>query len=81
MTYFGENEQFTEEIAGSMQKQMLADLTQGVKEEYHSAPGLAMLFDRSGGKLNEQMMDVLSKVRSHTFVFLMCCVFNTVDND
>ena len=36
---FGENEQFTEETALAMKKQMLADLTENRKEEYMSPFG------------------------------------------
>ena len=36
---FGDNEQFTEEMALAMKKQMLADLTENRKEEYMSPFG------------------------------------------
>ena len=44
------------------QENMLEDLRNNVKEEYQSRPGLAMLFDRSGGKLNTDMMNVIANV-------------------
>jgi len=53
------NPHFTIEIAKEMQKQMLEDLNAGVKEEYMSRAGMAMLYDRAGGKLTENMMDVI----------------------
>ena len=37
---FGENEQFTEEIAFQMKKTMINDLTQNRKEEYMSESGM-----------------------------------------
>ena len=56
---FGSNPQFNEEIAGQMKEVMLDDLRNNRKEEYMSEAGLALLFDRSGGKLTEQMRDVV----------------------
>ena len=59
---FGENPQFNNDIATNMQKKILEDLLAGNKEEYQSNVGLAMLFDKSGGKLNAHMMEVINKV-------------------
>ncbi|XP_065892202.1 uncharacterized protein [Dysidea avara] len=53
---------FTEEIAMKMKEQMLLDVRNGRKEEYNSAAGLAILFDRSGGKLTEKMADAIAQV-------------------
>ena len=61
---FGEDPQFTEERAQRMKEVMLEDLHANRKEEYMSAVGLAVLFDRSGGKLTEQMNEAIEKVRS-----------------
>ena len=41
---FGDNEQFTEEMALAMKKQMLADLTENRKEEYMSPFGNNIFF-------------------------------------
>ena len=60
--FFGENPQFNEEIAFKMKETMLQDLRHGRKEEYMSRVGLAILFDRSGGKLTEAMSDEIAKV-------------------
>jgi len=60
--FFGKCSQFTEEIAMKMKEQMLLDVRNGRKEEYNSAAGLALLFDRSGGKLTEKMADAIAKV-------------------
>ena len=49
--YFGENDQFTLEMAMSMKEKMLEKLRSNVKEEANSMVGLAMLFDQSGGQL------------------------------
>lgn len=60
---FGENPQFNEKICQNMREQMLLDLRSGIKEEYHSPAGIAMLFDRSGGKLTDAISNVLEKAR------------------
>ena len=59
---FGKNPQFNETIAQQMKELMLTDLRSGRKEEYNSAAGLALLFDRAGGKLTEKMADAVSGV-------------------
>ena len=59
---FGEDPQFTVERAHAMKETMIADLTDNRKEEYMSAAGVAVLFDRSGGKLTAKMADVIDKV-------------------
>ena len=58
---FGEDSQFTLEMADKMKEQMLADLTGNRKEEYMSAAGLALLFDRSGGKLTGKVAEVVEQ--------------------
>ena len=58
---FGEDPQFTEEIGQRMLEVMLEDLHKNRKEEYMSAVGLAMLFDRSGGQLTEKMSEVIAQ--------------------
>lgn len=64
LTYlFGPDPQFTAEIAQKMLGQMLTDLHSGRKEEYQSAMGLAVLFDRCGGQLTEKMSDAIQKVK------------------
>ena len=68
---FGNCTDFTLDICEVMKKRMLDDLNDGVKEEYMSDAGLAMLYDRSGGKLTENMMNIIVNVRtSCLFVFL-----------
>jgi len=59
---FGEDEQFTKEIAKKMKEIMLEDLGNNKKEEYHSAVGLAILFDRAGGKQTGAMADAIAEV-------------------
>ena len=59
---FGKDPQFTENMAMKMKELMLTDVRSGRKEEYNSATGLALLFDRAGGKLTEKMSDVISSV-------------------
>ena len=62
---FGEHHQFTLEMAGKMKEKMLEDLRSDRKEEYMSKVGLAILFDRAGGKLTEAMSDVIAGVDVH----------------
>lgn len=57
---FGEDPQFTEERGKRMLEVMLEDLHKNRKEEYMSAVGLAILFDRSGGQLTEKMSEVIA---------------------
>ena len=59
---FGNDEQFTEEMAVNMQKVMLEDLLANRKEEYMSEVGIAVLLDRAGGKVTERMRDVIAKL-------------------
>ena len=61
--FFGEDEQFTLEIATEMKKKMLENLQQNRKEEANSMVGLAMLFDQSGGRLTEDMAKMIERVR------------------
>ena len=57
---FGDDPQFTEERGQRMLEVMLEDLHKNRKEEYMSAVGIAMLFDRSGGSLTEKMSEVIA---------------------
>jgi hypothetical protein len=65
-TLFGENTQFTEELAQRMREVMLEDLHENRKEEYMSKVGLAILFDRSGGKLTEAMAKAVEDEKPET---------------
>ncbi|XP_052780720.1 uncharacterized protein LOC128217558 isoform X1 [Mya arenaria] len=56
---FGEDESFTVDQAYKMKEHMLEDLRSGRKEEYMSKVGLAVLFDRSGGKITAAMRDAI----------------------
>ena len=58
---FGEDPQFTAERGQRMLEVMLQDLHKNRKEEYMSAVGLAVLFDRSGGQLTENMSDIIAQ--------------------
>ena len=55
VSLFGNDVQFTEEMAQKMKEKMLEDLRYGRKEEYMSAIGISVLFSRSGGKLTTAM--------------------------
>lgn len=59
---FGDDPQFTLEIAESMKEKMLEDLRSNRKEEYMSKVGIAILFDRSGGKLTPKMSELIANV-------------------
>lgn len=59
---FGEHEQFTDEIASKMKEIIIEDLTNNRKEEYMSQVGIAILFDRAGGKLSGEMSEVIAEV-------------------
>ncbi|XP_028397816.1 uncharacterized protein LOC114521550 [Dendronephthya gigantea] len=65
-TLFGENAQFTEEYAKRMREVMLEDLHENRKEEYMSKVGLAILFDRSGGKLTKAMVKAIEDEKPKT---------------
>ena len=60
---FGKDPQFNEDMAMKMKELILKDLRSGRKEEYNSAAGLALLFDRAGGKLTEKMGEAVSSVK------------------
>jgi Ca2+-binding EF-hand superfamily protein len=60
---FGIDPQFTIEQAEKMHQVMIQDLTNNRKEEYMSKVGLALLFDRSGGKITEEMRDTIENMK------------------
>jgi hypothetical protein len=61
---FGENPQFRDEkILTNMKEQMLLDLHAGRKEEYQSDAGIAVLFDRCGGRLTGRVAEVVSQMK------------------
>ena len=59
---FGENSDFTDERATLMKEHMLEDYTNNRKEEYHSAVGLASLYDKAGGIKTPAMVEALAEV-------------------
>ena len=63
---FGDDAQFTVEVAAEMKVVILADLRNNRKEEYMSAAGLAVLFDRAGGKLSAKMREVIADMEAGT---------------
>ena len=81
---FGDNPQFTEEIALQMHKLMIEDLTENRKEEYTSMVGIALLFDRAGGKLTSKMSDIIEKMELNSLhakrlIEEVCNVWDTWD--
>ena len=60
---FGEDPQFTLDMARDMKELLLADMSGGRKEEYMSKVGVALLFDRAGGSTTEAMRDVIEKAK------------------
>eukprot|EP00117_Sycon_ciliatum_P029517 scpid51146/ scgid23484/ len=62
ISVFGENKQFTTDMACAMKALMLEDLRAGRKEEYMTEVGLALLFDRAGGKLTKNFSRRIAKL-------------------
>jgi len=58
---FGAHRDINLKIAEDMRVLMLDDLRDDRKEEYHSAVGLATLFDRAGGQKTQGMVDAIAK--------------------
>ena len=58
---FGDNEQFSFELAKNMLDQIEKNAADNRKEEYNSDVGLAMLFDQAGGKMTEKMAEIVEK--------------------
>lgn len=58
---FGKDPQFNKNMALKMKKLMLKDMAGGRKEEYMSETGIALLFNRAGGKLTKSMRKVIEK--------------------
>ena len=58
---------FTEDIAICMKALIIEDLTSNRKEEYSSKVGIALLFDRAGGSLTEQMRDEIDKDKAKLY--------------
>ena len=61
---FGDESQFTEDMATRMHKLMIEDLKSNRKEEYSSEVGIALLFDRAGGHLTVPMRDKISQTKT-----------------
>ena len=59
---FGEDEQFTLDMAYKMKEKMHEDLRNERKEEYQSEVGIAILFERAGGKLTPAIRNVIAEV-------------------
>jgi len=60
---FGQDPQFTTEMAKKMKELLLKDMSTGRKEEYMSKAGIALLFDRAGGQLSPKMRDVIEQTK------------------
>ena len=61
---FGESPDFTLNIAEKMKNILLRE---GPKEEYMSKVGIALLFDRAGGKINKEMREAIEKVKHNDY--------------
>ena len=59
---FGDNPDFTLDRAEKMKQLMIEDLKNGRKEEYTSRVGVAILYDRAGGKLTPEMAEEISTI-------------------
>merc|ERR1712055_518001 len=62
---YGNDPQFTLQMAHKMKELMLDDLRHGRKEEYMSLVGLALLFDRAGGSLTVAMRDAIANMEQN----------------
>ncbi|XP_065662113.1 uncharacterized protein LOC136084860 [Hydra vulgaris] len=63
---FGDHPSHTFDIAKKMRALMNDELRANRKEEYHSPMGLAMLFDRAGGKLTTAMTEAIALVNNNS---------------
>lgn len=68
---FGEDGQFTVDIATKMLAVMIDDLDSNRKEEYMSEVGMAVLFNRAGGKLTSKMEMAINRVASDSAIELI----------
>ena len=62
---FGNYKQFTRDIAIKMKAEMIKDLNLDIKNEYHSPYGIALLFERAGGKATTEMLSKLDEHKSN----------------
>ena len=60
---FGQRDEFTLDIAAKMKLQMIKDLKKNIKDEYMSRYGIIMLFTRSGGIPNEDMLAEMEEIK------------------
>ena len=58
---FGEDDQFTLDIAAKMHALIIGDLVGNQKKEYMSAKSLADLFERAGGSITDKMRGVINE--------------------
>ena len=54
---FGDDPQFTVELGEAMRKKILENAKQNRREEYNSAPGIAILFNQAGGKMTPKIKE------------------------
>ena len=62
---FGDDERFTQEIAIKMKAEMIKDLNLDIKSDYHSPYGIALLFQRVGGKPTKKMLIKLDQHKTN----------------
>ena len=63
---FGKDPHFTIERAEKMHATMMRDLEHNRKEDYTSKVGLALLFDKAGGKITTAMEEIILKMKSNS---------------
>ena len=61
---FGKDSHFTIERAEKMHTTMMEDLENNRKEDYTSKVGLALLFDKAGGKITTAMEEIIVNMKS-----------------
>ena len=67
ITEFGDLDVFTMEVATNMKLKMLEDLREGRKEEYMSKVGIAVLFQRGGGDITNEMVEMIAAVKVKSY--------------
>ena len=63
---FGKDPHFTIERVEKMRAAMTEDLKHNRKEDYTSKVGLALLFDKAGGKITTAMEEIILKMKTNS---------------
>ena len=66
---FGDNKQFTYDMAIKMKQEIEQDLTMDIKGEYHSPYGIVGLFLRAGGIGSPEMRKIMQQHNQHVEIY------------